>query len=141
MAKCPVHSFSLEASLTYRLTRHDKRKAGRQSALCMVILTVSFNTRMTRQEGCCYGQGPPSKKHVVKPERVLMYTKKMEVRWRALEADLQGVRSLDDVIRIDLDFLLRRALTLVLCPKPCSAECPRVDIPHPPLQQVGFMKS
>ncbi len=62
-------------------------------------------------EGCCHGQGPPSRKHVVKPERVLVYTKKMEVRWRALEADLQGVRSLDDVIRIDLDFLLRRALT------------------------------
>ena len=49
---------------------------------------------------------------MVKPERVLIYTKKMEVRWRDLEAGLQGVRSLDDVIRIDLHFLCRHAHTL-----------------------------
>lgn len=52
-------------------------------------------------------QGPPSKRHLIKPERVLVYTKKMEVRWRALVAGLQGVRSLDDIIRVDLDFLRR----------------------------------
>ena len=49
---------------------------------------------------------------MVKPERVLIYTKKMEVRWRALEEGLQGVRSLDDIIRIDLDFLCRHATPL-----------------------------
>ncbi|BDA48116.1 hypothetical protein COCOBI_11-3740 [Coccomyxa sp. Obi] len=68
-------------------------------------LDVSPRVLAMRYAG--HKSGPPSKKHVVKPERVLVYTKKMEVRWRALEADLQGVRSLDDVIRIDLDFLLR----------------------------------
>ncbi|CAL8462889.1 g2423 [Coccomyxa elongata] len=68
-------------------------------------LDVSARVLAMRYAG--HKSGPPSKKHMVKPERVLVYTKKMEVRWRALEVDLQGVRSLDDVIRIDLDFLLR----------------------------------
>lgn len=58
-----------------------------------------------------FAQGPPTKRHLVKPERVLIYTKKMEVRWRDLEAGLQGVRSLDDVIRIDLHFLCRHVHT------------------------------
>lgn len=86
-----------------------------------VKLTASLNTRLIRHEGCWRGQGPPTKKHMVKPERVLVYTKKMEVRWRALEADLQGVRSLDDIIRIDLDFLLRRAAhSLTMLPQAVS---------------------
>ena len=63
------------------------------------------------EAGSRVAQGPPTKRHLVKPERVLIYTKKMEVRWRDLEAGLQGVRSLDDVIRIDLHFLCRHIHT------------------------------
>ena len=55
-----------------------------------------------------FGQVPVGRAHLLKPERVLVYSKKMAVAWRALDAQLQGVRSLDDVMRIDLHYLCRR---------------------------------
>lgn len=36
-----------------------------------------------------------------------MLSKSMCVRWRLLEAGLQGVKSLDDIMRIDLHYLSR----------------------------------
>ncbi|KAK9907295.1 hypothetical protein WJX75_000938 [Coccomyxa subellipsoidea] len=68
---------------------------------------LDVSPRVLRMRYAGHKSGPPTKRHLVKPERVLIYTKKMEVRWRDLEAGLQGVRSLDDVIRIDLHFLCR----------------------------------
>lgn len=52
-------------------------------------------------------QVPESKDQVIKPERVLVLSKSMRVRWRQLEAGLQGVKSLDDIMRIDLHYLSR----------------------------------
>ena len=52
-------------------------------------------------------QVPEGKDQVIKPERVAVLSKSMRVRWRALEAGLQGVRSLDDIMRIDLHYITR----------------------------------
>ncbi len=52
---------------------------------------------------------PAERGQVLKPERVLVYTKRMVVAWGALHERLQAVRSLDDVMRIDLHYLCRRA--------------------------------
>lgn len=60
----------------------------------------------------CGEQSTPSKQHVIKPERVLVYSKKMVVIWKALESTLRGVRSLDDIMHIDLHFLCRYGLCL-----------------------------
>ena len=49
---------------------------------------------------------------MIKPERVLVLSKSMCVRWRLLEAGLQGVKSLDDIMRIDLHYLSRWLLCL-----------------------------
>lgn len=51
---------------------------------------------------------PESKDQVIKPERVLVLSKRMRVRWRELEAGLQGVKSLDDIMRIDLHYITRQ---------------------------------
>ena len=50
---------------------------------------------------------PESRDQVIQPERVLVLSKSMCVRWRMLEAGLQGVKSLDDIMRIDLHYLSR----------------------------------
>ena len=60
-------------------------------------------------------QVPESKDQVIKPERVLVLSKSMRVRWRQLEAGLQGVKSLDDIMRIDLHYLSRRVPALCSC--------------------------
>lgn len=52
---------------------------------------------------------PAAREQVVKPERVLVYTKKMVVAWDRLDERLRAVRSLDDVMRIDLHYLCRHA--------------------------------
>ena len=67
----------------------------------------------------CAAQVPESKDQVIKPERVLVLSKSMRVRWRQLEAGLQGVKSLDDIMRIDLHYLSRCLPINVLC---CAME-------------------
>ena len=55
-------------------------------------------------------QVPEGKEQVIKPERVLVLAKSMRVRWRQLDAHLQGgVTSLDDLMRIDLHYITRHA--------------------------------
>ena len=56
---------------------------------------------------------------MIKPERVLVLSKSMRVRWRQLEAGLQGVKSLDDVMRIDLHYLSRCVAGYCLQSAPC----------------------
>jgi hypothetical protein len=58
---------------------------------------------------------------VIKPERVLVYTKKMVVRWKELGSGLQGVRNLDDIMRIDLHYLCRSAHPVVSEANVCRA--------------------
>ena len=63
-------------------------------------------------------QVPEGKEQVIKPERVLVLAKSMRVRWRQLDAHLQGgVTSLDDLMRIDLHYITRYATfgILFLC--------------------------
>ena len=60
-------------------------------------------------------QVPEGKDQVVKPERVLVLAKSMRVRWRQLDAHLQGgVTSLDDLMRIDLHYITRHATCVIL---------------------------
>ena len=60
-------------------------------------------------------QVPEGRDQVVKPERVLVLAKSMRVRWRQLDARLQGgVTSLDDLMRIDLHYITRRAARALL---------------------------
>ena len=55
-------------------------------------------------------QVPEGKDQVIKPERVLVLAKSMRVRWRQLDAHLQGgVTSLEDLMRIDLHYITRCA--------------------------------
>jgi hypothetical protein len=57
----------------------------------------------------CSAQVPESKDQVIKPERVLVLSKSMRVRWRDLGAHMHrpGVTSLDDIMRIDLHYIMR----------------------------------
>ena len=52
---------------------------------------------------------PESEDQVIKPERVLVLSKSMCVRWRDLGAHMHrpGVTSLDDIMRIDLHYIMR----------------------------------
>ena len=60
-------------------------------------------------------QVPEGKEQVIKPERVLVLAKSMRVRWRQLDAHLQGgVTSLDDLMRIDLHYITRHATCVTL---------------------------
>ena len=60
-------------------------------------------------------QVPEGKEQVIKPERVLVLAKSMRVRWRQLDAHLQGgVTSLDDLMRIDLHYITRHATCVIL---------------------------
>ena len=60
----------------------------------------------------CSAQVPESKDQVIKPERVLVLSKSMRVRWRDLGARMHrpGVTSLDDIMRIDLHYIMRCAV-------------------------------
>ncbi len=76
---------------------------------------------MQDADGGHFAQVPESKDQVIKPERVLVLSKSMRVRWRQLEAGLQGVKSLDDVMRIDLHYLSRWGhLSAYKMPSPMS---------------------
>jgi len=69
---------------------------------------------------------PESKDQVIKPERVLVLSKRMRVRWRELEAGLQGVKSLDDIMRIDLHYITRQVAChpcpLMMLQRPAKSE-------------------
>ena len=82
-------------------------------------------------------QVPAARDQVLKPERVLVFTKKMVVAWGKLDERLRSVRSLDDVMRIDLHYLCRQAPVLAptlhgsLRPADCSC------CMHPLLKHKG----
>lgn len=53
-------------------------------------------------------------RHAAAPERVMVYSKRMWVRWTRVNARLQAVTGLDDVMLLDLQHFCRSAAPLPL---------------------------